>query len=92
MSAKSNLSVGVSRGRRDTENVAKEPHESGHDTMAPQPNSHTKNPGVCRTRLLGGTAIVECLMEGIRCKWIAPFRDGRICKHPSAAQLGNHLS
>ena len=43
----------------------------------------------CRVRSLCGTAIVECLMEEIRCQWAAHFRDGKICKHPQAKQFVN---
>jgi len=41
----------------------------------------------CRGRLLGDTDIVECLMEVVRCQYATHFRDGRICKHPSAKQF-----
>lgn len=55
--------------------------------QAPQPDSHMKDWSACRTRLLDGTDIAECLTEAIRCQWARTFRDGRICKHPSAKKF-----
>ena len=52
----------------------------------PQPDNPIPPPA-CRARLLGNSAIVECLMEEVRCQWAAYFRDGRICKHPAAEQF-----
>ena len=54
-----------------------------------QLKSHTKNDNTCRVRLLGNSAIVECLMDEMRCQWASHFRDGKICKHPSAGKFVN---
>jgi len=43
----------------------------------------------CRARLLGGTDLVECMMEAIGCQWAVPFGQGKFCKHPSAGRLVN---
>ena len=56
---------------------------------SPQFNNQTNSNTTCQARLLGGTSIVECLMETIRCQWAASFRDGKICKHPSAEKFVN---
>lgn len=53
------------------------------------PTNPHQDISTCRARLLGGTDLVECMMEAIGCQWAVPFGQGKFCKHPSAGQLVN---
>lgn len=53
------------------------------------PTNPHQDISTCRARLLGGTDLVECMMEVIGCQWAVPFGGGKFCKHPSAWQLVN---
>ena len=55
--------------------------------------SHTENDFPdCRTRILGGTDLAECLMNTMGCKWALPFGETRFCKHPSKSSSLNKIS
>ena len=53
------------------------------------PTTPHKDISTCRTRLLGGTDLVECLIGEFSCQWAVPFGYTNFCKHPSAGQFVN---
>lgn len=50
------------------------------------PESDLKN---CRMRKVGSTGLVECLTEGVWCRWAMFFGNSRFCNNPSAKQPVN---
>ena len=53
------------------------------------PHKHDCDCQHCRKHILGGTDLVECMMEGIGCQWALYFGTTRFCKHPSAKQFAD---